>query len=174
MIIFFLSQVSTSQVSTSARPRLMPPPSTRPSFPGVVVNPPGHEINIPGIVVDPPFLQVILTIQVLMVFYSLFSVYFPFPFQVSTSQVSTSARPRLEIPPSSRPQLSSFPEIVVGSPDRVVPHHGVPPSLQVIRLSICFNYSACFFFLVIFKLMDFMLILFSLLCRFLLLLGPAL
>ena len=62
VFIFFLSQVSTSQVSTSARPRLMPPPSTRPripSFPGVVVNPPGHEINIPGIVVDPPFLQVI-------------------------------------------------------------------------------------------------------------------
>ena len=73
MFIFFLSQVSTSQVSTSARPRLMPPPSTRPSFPGVVVNPPGHEINIPGIVVDPPSLQVILTPPLFfVVFLSLF------------------------------------------------------------------------------------------------------
>ena len=88
MFIFFPFQVSTSQVSTSARPRLVIPPSTRPrlsSFPGVVVNPPDHEITIqplrvpipnrdasvfPGIVVNPPdhgvppSLQVILTIQV--------------------------------------------------------------------------------------------------------------
>ena len=73
MFIFFLFQVSTSQVSTSARPRLVIPPSTRPrlsSFPGVIVNPPDHEITsppfasgFPGIVVNPPnHERVILTI----------------------------------------------------------------------------------------------------------------
>ena len=100
MFIFFPFQVSTSQVSTSARPRLVIPPSTRPrlsSFPGVVVIYPAHAITSPplqvpipdrdasgfsGIVVNPPdhevppSLQVILTSQILMVLYSVFSVYF--------------------------------------------------------------------------------------------------
>ena len=97
MFIFF-----PFQVSTSARPRLVIPPSTRPrlsSFPGVVVNPPDHETPIPnrdasvfpGVFVNPPDHEV----------------------------------PHHKVPPS-------FPGVFVNPPDHEVPHHEVPPPLQVI------------------------------------------